>query len=54
MPRDGRARAGDNGWRGRAQLGDALIAGVAWSLGATIVARNPDDFTRQGIPVLPY
>ncbi len=35
-------------------LGDALIAGVAWSLGATIVTRNPDDFVRMGVPVLPY
>ena len=35
-------------------LGDALIAAVAWSLEATIVTRNPDDFVRQGIPVLTY
>jgi predicted nucleic acid-binding protein len=35
-------------------LGDALIAGVAWSLGATVVTRNPDDFVRMGIPVLAY
>ena len=35
-------------------LGDALIAGVAWSLGATIVTRNPDDFVRMGVPVLAY
>jgi predicted nucleic acid-binding protein len=35
-------------------LGDALIAGVAWSVGATIVTRNPDDFVRMGVPVLAY
>jgi predicted nucleic acid-binding protein len=36
------------------RLGDALIAGVAWSNKATVVTRNPDDFVRQGIPVLTY
>jgi predicted nucleic acid-binding protein len=35
-------------------LGDALIAGAAWSLGATVVTRNPDDFERMGVPVLAY
>jgi predicted nucleic acid-binding protein len=35
-------------------LGDAIIAGVAWSLGATVVTRNPDDFVRMGVPVLTY
>ena len=35
-------------------LGDALIAGVAWWLGATVVTRNPDDFVRMGVPVLAY
>lgn len=35
-------------------LGDAIIAGVAWSLGATVVTRNPDDFVRMGVPVLAY
>jgi predicted nucleic acid-binding protein len=34
--------------------GDAIIAGVAWSLDATIVTRNPRDFEGQGIPVLAY
>ena len=35
-------------------LGDALIAGVAWFLGATVVTRNPSDFEVQGVPVLAY
>ena len=35
-------------------LGDAIIAGVAWSHGATVVTRNPDDFVRMGVPVLAY
>ncbi|MFI5225254.1 MAG: type II toxin-antitoxin system VapC family toxin [Candidatus Limnocylindrales bacterium] len=35
-------------------LGDALIAGVAWSLGATVITRNAGDFIAQGIPVLTY
>lgn len=38
----------------RHHLGDAIIAGVAWSLGATIVTRNPRDFEGLGIPVLAY
>ena len=38
----------------RRQLGDAIIAGVAWSLGATIVTRNPRDFEGHGVPVLAY
>ncbi len=36
------------------RLGDAIIAGVAWSLGATVVTRNPRDFEIQGVPVLAY
>ena len=39
---------------GRLGLGDALIAGVARGLGATIVTRNRPDFVRQGAPVLAY
>jgi predicted nucleic acid-binding protein len=35
-------------------LGDALIGGVAWSMDATVITRNPDDFIAQGIPVLTY
>lgn len=35
-------------------LGDAIIAGVAWSLHATVVTRNPRDFEIQGVPVLAY
>jgi predicted nucleic acid-binding protein len=38
----------------RRHLGDAIIAGVAWSLGATVVTRNPRDFEGQGVPVLAY
>jgi predicted nucleic acid-binding protein len=36
------------------RLADALIAGVAWSLDATIVTRNPRDFEGHGVPVLAY
>jgi predicted nucleic acid-binding protein len=36
------------------RLADAIIAGVAWSLEATIVTRNPRDFEGQGVPVLGY
>ena len=36
------------------RLGDALIAGVAWSLQATVLTRNPTDFEVQGVPVLAY
>lgn len=39
---------------GRRHLGDAIIAGVAWSLGATVVTRNPRDFDAHGVPVLAY
>jgi predicted nucleic acid-binding protein len=39
---------------GKLGLGDALIAGVAASLDATIVTRNRPDFERQGVPVLTY
>ena len=39
---------------GPRRLGDALIAGVAWSIGATVVTRNPRDFEVQGVPVLGY
>jgi len=36
------------------RLGDAIIAGVAWQLGATVVTRNPRDFEDAGVPVLAY
>jgi predicted nucleic acid-binding protein len=36
------------------RTGDALIAAVAWSLGATVVTRNGRDFAAYGIPVLTY
>jgi predicted nucleic acid-binding protein len=39
---------------GRRALGDALIAGVAHALGATVITRNRPDFDRQGIPTLDY
>jgi len=39
---------------GARSVADALIAATAWSLGATIVTRNPRDFERLGVPVLPY
>ena len=39
---------------GKLGLGDALIAGVAADLGATVVTRNRPDFERQGIEVLSY
>lgn len=35
-------------------LGDALIAGVATRIGATVVTRNVRDFERQGVSVLTY
>ena len=38
----------------RLALGDALIAAVAGSLGATIVTRNRPDFEGQGASVLEY
>jgi predicted nucleic acid-binding protein len=47
-------RAPGVGENNRRTLGDALIAAVAWRLGATIVTRNPRDFARQGVPVLEY
>lgn len=39
---------------GRRALADALIAGVAQALRATVVTRNRPDFERQGIAVLTY
>jgi len=39
---------------GKLGLGDALIAGVAATVGATVVTRNRPDFERQGVPVLAY
>ncbi len=38
----------------RRDLGDAIISGIAWSLEATIVTRNPRDFEGRGVPVLSY
>ncbi len=42
------------GATGPRSLGDAIIGGIAWSLEATVVTRNPRDFERQGVPVLAY
>jgi predicted nucleic acid-binding protein len=39
---------------GPRSLGDAIIGGVAWSLEATVVTRNPGDFESQGVPVIAY
>jgi predicted nucleic acid-binding protein len=39
---------------GPRSLADAIIAGVATDLGATVVTRNPQDFERLGVPVLAY
>ena len=39
---------------GKLGLGDALIAGIAAELGATVVTRNRPDFERQGVEVLSY
>jgi predicted nucleic acid-binding protein len=36
------------------RLADAIVAGVAWSLDAVIVTRNPKDFEAQGVGVLAY
>lgn len=35
-------------------LGDALIAALAWRLGAAVVTRNAADFSPYGIEVLTY
>jgi predicted nucleic acid-binding protein len=39
---------------GPRSLSDTVIAGVARSLDAIVVTRNPHDFERQGVPVLAY
>jgi predicted nucleic acid-binding protein len=39
---------------GPRSLADAIIAGVARHLDATVVTRNPRDFESQGVPVLAY
>lgn len=36
------------------QLGDTIIAGVAWFNDAIVVTRNPRDFEVQGVRVLGY
>jgi predicted nucleic acid-binding protein len=39
---------------GPRSLADAIIAGVAWLMDATVVTRNPRDFEVQGVRVLGY
>lgn len=46
-----RRRHAEGGKRG---LADALIAGLAHEIGATVVTRNRPDFERQGVRVLSY
>ena len=50
----GERRAERQSGGSRRHLGDALIAGLAWRLGATIVTRNARDFEAYGVPVLGY
>ncbi len=38
----------------RHPVGDSLIAGLAWRIGATVVTRNVHDFEALGVPVLGY
>jgi predicted nucleic acid-binding protein len=39
---------------GPRSLADALLGGLAVTLGAAVVTRNPHDFEVQGVPVLAY
>ena len=39
---------------GKLGLGDALIAGIASTLGAVVVTRNRPDFQSQGVETLIY
>lgn len=48
---ESRRRLGQTSQR---RLGDAIIAGVAWFMDATVVTRNPQDFEVQGVRVLGY
>jgi predicted nucleic acid-binding protein len=52
--RAGAARRERNAAGGKRSLGDAVIAGIALDLGATVVTRNVRDFERQGISTLGY
>ena len=45
-----RSRGATSRW----SIADALIGGVASTLGAMIVTRNPGDFVRHGVAVLAY
>lgn len=48
------SRRGRHNAGGKRSLGDALIAGVAVRLDATVVTRNRPDFERQGVAILAY
>ena len=50
----GASRRARHGAGGKRAFGDALIAGIAAELGATVVTRNPRDFERQGVRTLSY
>lgn len=50
----GESRRAAHAHGSRRSLGDALIAGLAQSLGATVMTRNRPNFARQGVPVLEY
>jgi predicted nucleic acid-binding protein len=50
----GERRAERSAGASRRHLGDALVAAVAWRMGATIVTRNARDFEAYGVPVLAY
>lgn len=60
MPPEAAAWAGDRrrdlieSGRRKPSVGDALVAGVAWRLGAIVVTRNVRDFEHLGVPVLGY
>jgi predicted nucleic acid-binding protein len=49
-----RRRLGVEAGARKPAVADALIAGVAWQLGATVVTRNARDFEPFGVPVLGY
>jgi predicted nucleic acid-binding protein len=50
----GASRRAGHAARQKRSLADALIAGVAHAMDATVVTRNRPDFERQGVAVLTY